>query len=88
MKHLNFSGESAFFPLSVPFLDPRIWTHRLVDVLEVFADFVAIAFDLLTTMEIQVALITVSRLIGIGETRIEGRCFHNILFFYRFWSHF
>lgn len=70
-EDLDAAGEGASVALIVPLLDPCVGAHRGVDLLEVCANVGAFALDLLAAVEVEVALIAVARLVGVGKARIE-----------------
>jgi hypothetical protein len=58
---LNFLGESPCFTLRIPFFYPRIGANRFIHLLKVLARGKIFTLDLLTAMEINIALPTVSK---------------------------
>lgn len=72
---LDISRESAFTPLVIPSFHPCIGTNRLIHLFKVFTWLVIGATYLLATMEIQIALVAVSRLIRIGKAWIKWSSF-------------
>lgn len=65
------SGEASLIPLTVPLLNPGIGADGRVNFLKVLARFVTLTLYLLATVEINVALIAVASLVGVGKPRIE-----------------
>lgn len=60
LEILDATSKLALFDLSVPLLYPGIRTHRSVDSLEVLASFIIFVVLLLASVEVYVALVTVS----------------------------
>jgi hypothetical protein len=83
---LDASRESSGVALVVPLLNPGIGAHASVHALEVLADFSSLSLDLLAAVEVQVALIAVASLVGVGVTWIEWCGFQ--LIFNCLWCHF
>lgn len=68
---LDASGKGSSLDLVVPFLNPSVRAHRGEHLLEVLARLVVLAAHLLATMEVQIRLVAVARLVGVGVAWIE-----------------
>jgi len=71
-QHLDASWEESFLSLTVPLFNPSVGAHRAIDAMEILTNFSALALHFLTTMEVDVALVAVFGLVGIGKAWIEG----------------
>jgi len=71
---LDASREDAFFTLRVPLFVPCVGAHRVINALEVLADLGALTLHLLASVEVDVALVAIARLVGVGKARIERGC--------------
>lgn len=85
-KDLDATWESSVVALVVPLFNPSIGAHGSVAVLEILADGCAFTLDLLATVEVQVARIAVTSLVGIGKAWIEWS--GSQLSFNCLWCHF
>jgi len=70
---LDAASKRARVDLFVPFLYPGVGTHRGVNSLKILAGLVILIVLLLASVEVYVALVTVSGLILIRKPRIERR---------------
>lgn len=73
---VQLGGEGAVISLVVPFLNPRLRAQGIEISLEELARLVIRSLDVLTSVEVDIVLPAVPRLILVGEPGVKG---HRVL---------
>merc|ERR550517_2226152 len=80
LRLLVIGGEGAFFSLLVPLLNPSRRADSFEVLLKELARLVLLILDLLTTVEVNIVLPAVSRLVLVWEPGVKGDGLHLSVF--------